>query len=248
MPNEGLERLLSLEPRARVLHLGCGAGRQTIELALRGYRVLGLDDAEASLTEARQAAKSQRLNIHFLKSELTQIPYRDEFDAVVCLAGAFGRLIKERDDERALISARKALKPGGMFLLDLPNKERLMRHFEPTAWEQSGEGRGDVALDKASYNLETGRLETQRTLVGKDGGRKAVFLSERVYTLTEIKTLLAAAGLSYRQCWGDFDAGPYGMDSRRMIVLAHRPAERPRKAKGEELVSALRIKGRRKGR
>ncbi len=210
------ERLLPLEPRSRVLHLGCGNGSQTLALASAGHRVLGLDDAEAPLSEARNAARAQRLNVHFLKSELHRIPYRAEFDAVVCLSGSFGRI---SGDARALESARRALKPGGRLLLDLPNKEWVVRHLE----------------SHASFDLETGRLRSHRA-------------SERVYTLTEIKALLAQAGLAYRKSWGAADGEPYGLDSRRLVVLAQKPAEERSRKPAEELVRALRIKGRRKGR
>ena len=50
---DGVERFLALEPRSRVLDLGCGAGRRTIELARRGHRVLGVDPDERALLASR---------------------------------------------------------------------------------------------------------------------------------------------------------------------------------------------------
>lgn len=244
-----VERVLALEPRSRILDLGCGSGRQTLELARRGHRVLGLDAVETPLAEARSNARKERLNIHFLKCDSRQIPYKNDFDAVVCLSTAFGLLPSERDDHKTLESVWKALKPGGNLLLDLLNKEWLMRHFEPQLWEQASEGRGDVVLDRFSYNFETGRLDNHRTFVGPTGERTPSFVSQRVYTLTEIKTLLAWADLEYKQTWGGFDGGPYGMDTPRMIVLATKPHTVPPKPRrDDDLVAAIKIKGRRKSR
>lgn len=244
-----VERVLALEPRSRILDLGCGSGRQTLELARRGHRVLGLDAAETPLAEARAAARLEKLNVHFLKSDTRQIPYRNDFDAVVALSTSFGLLPSERDDLKVLESVTKALKPKGHLLLDLVNKEWLMRHFEPHFWEQASEGRGDVILDRFSFNFETGRLDNHRTFVGPDGSRTPSFVSQRVYTLTEIKALLARAGLEYRQVWGGFDGGQYGMDTPRMLVLAHKAAAKPEpRREDDELESAIKIKGRRKAR
>ena len=246
---DGVERFLQLETRSRVLDLGCGPGRQTIELARRGHRVLGIDPSEKVLQEARQAARAERLNVHFLKNDMRQIPYRADFDAVVCFSSSFGRLTGERDDERALVSVAKALKPGGWLLLDMLNKEWLMRHFEPNTWEPSRERRADVLLDQVSFNFETGRLDNHRTLLAADGSRKPIFISLRVYTLTELKALVARAGLTYAGGFGGFDGSAYGMDSERLIVLARRPVEeRKRKREDDELPTALRIKGRSKRR
>ena len=215
---DGIEMILRLEPRSRVLDLGCGYGRQTIELARRGHRVLGMDASDRRLAEARHAARAERLNVHFIKNDPRQIPYRGEFDAVVALSSSFGRLSGKRDDQRALESVHRSLKPGAMLLVDQLNKEWLMRHFEPKS-------------EQVSFDFETGRLN-----------------SLRVYTLTELKELLLRAGLRYRGCWGSFDGSAYGMDSPRMIVLAERPVEtRPaRRARLDDgIPKAIRIKGRR---
>ncbi len=244
---DGVERFIKMEPRSRVLDLSCGSGRQTLELARRGHRVLGVDSQEPALAEARQAAKSERLNVHFLKADSRNLPYRAEFDVVVNLFSAFGYFPLERDDLRALEGVRKALKPGGRLLIDLLNKEWLMRHFEPNFWEQGEDGKGSVVLDQISFNFETGRLDNHRTIVGKDGARRPTFVSMRVYTLTEVRRLLAQAGLEYKQAWGGFDGSAYGMDSPRMIVSAERPPEGPvRKVVDADLTTAIKIKGRRR--
>ncbi len=244
---DGVERFLTLEPRSRVLDLGCGSGRGTLELARRGHRVLGLDADEGALAQARAAAKGERLNVHFVQADPRAIPYRADFDAIVCLDGAFGRLPDDRDDLRALECARKALKPGGWLLIDAMNKEWLMRHFEPNYWERGDEGRGAVVLDQISFDFEKGRLDNRRVVVGADGRRTPAPLSVRLYALTELKAQLERAGLSYRQSWGGFDGAAYGMDSPRLVVLARRPAdEKPARREDDGLPKALRIKGRRR--
>lgn len=241
---DGIEGYLCLEPRARILDLACGSGRQTLELARRGYRVLGIDGAEEPLAAARAAAREERLTIHFLKSDIRQISYHNEFDAVVNLCTSFGYFPHERDDLKVLESVRKGLKPGGKLILDLLNKEWLMRHFEPNFWEKGEDGRGSVVLDHIAFNLENGRLNNHRTIVSQNGERLPAFVSFRVYALTEIKSLLLSAGLSYQRCWGGFDGSAYGMDSSRMIVLAEKPVESRKQKKEEYAPVVIKIKGR----
>src|SRR5262249_30128627 len=157
------------------------SGRRTIELGRRGHRVVGLDPDERALSEARAAAKGEKLNTHFLKADTRAIPYRGEIDGVVSLDGAFGQLPGDRDDLRCLESVRKALKPGGQLLVDVLNKEWLMRHFEPNFWEQA-EGKDAVVLDRISFDFETGRLDNKRTIVGPDGKRTPSHVSVRLYS------------------------------------------------------------------
>ena len=222
---DGIARILALEPRSRVLDLGCGAGRVTLELARRGHRVLGIDPDESALAHARAAAKGERLNVHFMKTDPREISYRADFDAVVCLDGAFGRLPSDRDDLRALDNARKALKPGAKLLLDVLNREWLVRRFEPN--------------EQVAFDFEKGRLDDRRS---------ASSPSLRVYTLTELMAQMERAGLLYRQSWGGFDGSAYGMDSARLLVLGERSRdEKParRAAADDGFPTAIRIKGRR---
>lgn len=246
---DGVMLFLSLEPRSRVLDLSCGSGRQTLELSRRGHRVLGIDSLDALHAEAQKAGRAEKLNVHFLKGDIRQLGYRAEFDAVVNLYSSFGSFPQERDDLRTLESVQKGLKPGGKLLMDLLNKEWLMRRFEPNLWEQAEDAKGSVVLDQVSFNFETGRLDNNRTIVAKDGSRTPVALSLRVYTLTELKRMLEAAGLIYLRVWGGFDGSAYGMDSRRMIVLAEKSKTEPKARKADEGPAlAIKIKGRSKSR
>jgi SAM-dependent methyltransferase len=242
---DGVDRYLQLETRSRVLDLGCGSGRRALELARRGHRVLGVDPDERALATARAAAKAERLNAHFVHADPRTIPYRAEFDAVVCLDGALGQLPTDRDDLRALEAARRALKPGAKMLVDTVNREWIMRHFEPNFWER-GEGGGDVVLDQIAFDFEKGRLDNSRVIVSADGRRTPAFVSVRVYALTELLAQAEKAGLSRRGVWGGFDGAAYGLESPRLVCLFERRRDEraPRKV-DERLATAIRIKGRR---
>ena len=60
-----IEALLNLSAPKDVLDVGCGNGRHAIELARRGYRVVGIDVAALFLNQAREAAKTSGLDIEF---------------------------------------------------------------------------------------------------------------------------------------------------------------------------------------
>lgn len=245
---EGVDTLLALETRSRVLDLHCGAGRRTLALSARGHRVLGADPDERALAQARFAAKGEKLNVHFLKADPREVSYRAEFDAVLWLDGGFGSLEDDREDLRALEAVRKSLKPGGKLLIDVLNKEWLMRHFEANHWERGEDGSGAVVLDKVSFDFEKGRLDNHRTVVDADGRRSVVPLSVRLYSLTELIAQVERAGLTYVRAFGGCDGSAYGMDSPRLVVLAERPRQEkpPRQNSADDgLPKALRIKGRR---
>lgn len=228
---EGACRLLELERRSRVLDLGCGDGREAMELSRLGHRVLGVDRSHRVLVAAREAARGKGLNVHFMAAEFDAIPYVSEFDAVVNLHNPIG-LWADKDDLHCLKSVARALKPGGKLLLDLLNREWLVRRIGADA------SRPEEGL---AFDLYSGRLVCREP---GEGFPLAWADGLRLYSLTEITELLSQAGLSLSKAWGCLDGSPYGLESLRMVVLARKVATPSRKRADDGLPRALRIKGR----
>ncbi len=67
----------------------------------------------------------------------------------------------------------------------------------------------------------TGRLRNDR-IVFRDGVRKDRPFSIRLYSVTEIRGLLAEAGLVLEQVYAEWDASPLAVDSPAMVVLARK--------------------------
>lgn len=76
--------LNSLPESSSVLDVGCGAGRISVYMAERGYRVIGIDVSEGLLSIAREFSMKKSQHIHFFLSEGIKLPYQDEeFDIVI---------------------------------------------------------------------------------------------------------------------------------------------------------------------
>lgn len=217
----GVMRFLRLRPGARVLDLCCGAGRHSVALAGRGLAVTGLDLEPGLLAAARESAREKGVRLELRRGDARRLGFRSRFDAVLSLFTSFGYFASEAEDLAVLRGARRALKPSGALLLDLLNKEWLMRHFS-ASFSRRGDGPVRGTLNRLAFDLERGRLDTRRTLLLKDGRRRETFLSIRTYSLVELIRLLDSAGLRYEKAWGGFDGRPYGLDTFRMIVKARR--------------------------
>ena len=60
-----IENEISRDRSLKILDVGCGTGRHSIELSKRGYTVTGIDLSESQLARAREKAKSANLTIDF---------------------------------------------------------------------------------------------------------------------------------------------------------------------------------------
>jgi hypothetical protein len=103
------------------------------------------------------------------------------------------------------------------------SRERVIRTYRDNEWQREADG--TLILTRRHLDLVTSRHKATEVTLRPDGSRFERRHTFRFYTLTELIKMLRAAGLAYRQAWGDFDASPYTLASRRMIVLAEEAGE-----------------------
>jgi 2-polyprenyl-3-methyl-5-hydroxy-6-metoxy-1,4-benzoquinol methylase len=125
-----VERIVSVigPARQRILDAPCGIGRHSVELARRGYDVLGIDFNPRVLDAAQTTAQSHGLDAAFQQHDLRQLSFEAEFDAALCLWTSIG-YFSDLENEKALMNLAKALKPGGHLILDAVVLESLCPMF-----------------------------------------------------------------------------------------------------------------------
>lgn len=219
----GAARLLALRRPADILDLACGAGRHALGLAALGHRVTGVDWSESLLEAGRRAAAEAGIPVAFSRADMRALRCRRRFDAVVNLFTSFGYFETDAEDLAVLRGVRRALRPGGAFLIDTLNKSWLLRHFSPSFWTREPEGEVLKSFSRLSFDPATSRLATRRTLYLRGGRRRETHLDFKVYDLSEMTRLLEASGLAVDGAFGAFDGRPYGLDTFRLIVRAVRP-------------------------
>jgi len=217
----GIVDLLALPQGRTILDLCCGHGRHTIPLAQKGYKVTGQDLSEVFLHEAETEAQAQHVDIHWVHSDMRHIPFESDFDAAINIFTAFGYLENQDEDQKVLQQVSKALKPGGLFLLETLHREGLMRHYVPHLISHYPEGL--IVLEERRFDLLTSHNKVQVTMLYPDGQRKEYSHSLRVYTLTELAQMLETAGLRVQAYYGTWDRSPLTMDNFRLILLSQKP-------------------------
>lgn len=245
---------LDLQQHHRVLDLCCGQGRHSIALAKTGLSVTGVDLSEEMLAIARSNADvalvspvdggnvTRRVTtattgqvreggLTFRQADMRHLPddLANQFDGVINMFSSFGYLESEEDDQQVLHQISKVLKPGGKLLMDLLNREWVIINNEEYDWHQHDDGR--IVLEHRELDLQTSTNHLTYTEILPDGTRREMSdLHMRLYTLTELVKMLATAGLSLTNVYGGFQAEPYTVNTRRMIVMASNPGLGARRA------------------
>lgn len=102
-----------------ILDMGCGTGGHALLLAERGYSVTGIDRSEAMLSIAEEKVRKINGYAGFSQADICDFDLNKKFDAVISMFAVMGYQITNLDFERALLSAGKHLRPGGLFIFDV---------------------------------------------------------------------------------------------------------------------------------
>lgn len=198
-----------------VLDLCCGHGRHAIELAKKGYKVTGIDYSAYAIDMAKREAKRQKLDIKFIRGDARQIKYANQFDVVINMFTAFG-YGSRTDDQKILKNVARALKPKGVFFIDLMNPIWLWRNYKPAYRLVSGKYKVSA---KRQFDFLDNTISETRTIIER-GKKKTYHTKNRLYTLAELTEVLKQQSLVVTDAWGKFDGGSYDWDAKRLLVRA----------------------------
>jgi 2-polyprenyl-3-methyl-5-hydroxy-6-metoxy-1,4-benzoquinol methylase len=211
---------LGLPQGGRILDVGCGTGRHSVELARRGYLMTGVDISSGMLAVAEKTAKDADVEVEWIHADATQFKSEKLFDAAICLCeGAFGLLGRDGDpfehELSILRNINKALKPSAKIILTVVNGLALIRKFNQ---EDVEKGRFDptTLAEVSPVEYDTGE------------GMKSIMVRERGFVPTELVMMFRQTGFKVENIWGG-TAGKWGrrkidLDEIEIMIVAAKTA------------------------
>ena len=145
---------LKLKKGARLLDLCCGPARHAALIAGNGVAVTGYDFSADYLKEAAARAKKNKVKLNLVRGDMRELKFHGEFDAAINLFTSFGYFQKFSDDMKVLKGVAAALKPGGLFMIDVVHGDFVRTHFRDRDWQ---------LLEDGSYHLEESVLTNDKT-------------------------------------------------------------------------------------
>lgn len=209
-------KLLALRKGAKILDLCCGIGRHSLELARRGYEVVGVDLTQEYLEKARRQADSEGLNVQFIGSDMRRFCQIDEFDAVINMFTAFGYFEVEADNKHVLANIHCSLRKGGILLIDVMGREILARIYKQREWFELD---GRIFLQEHKM-LQNWSWADNRWMMLDNGKIREFRFGHRIYSGVEMVNMLTECGFSSVNIYGDLDGADYDQDAKRLVAVA----------------------------
>lgn len=228
-----------------LLELTCGTGIITIELARRGFRIVGIDYDEDMLTIARSklvlSDEDTQKRVQFHCADMKDFTLSKQFGAILIPTNSFGYLFKLEHQRACLEQVRKHLIPRGKLVIE-------ERYFSPETLHQMRNLLGVERTWDGRVNPQTGKYtmfkdcirwidSAQQTIyrstfvdeVQENGTMKRYVPSETYFgntqyyfSKTELQLLVESCGFEVKEIWGDKGKRPFGIRSNNIILMAEK--------------------------
>lgn len=207
-----LVKEINLSKDAKVIDLACGKGRHAKMLNEHGFNVLGLDLSVESIKAASELENSSlRFQVHDMRE-----PFPEKgFDAVFNLFTSLGYFEDEKDNCKVLKAVASNLKPGGIFVIDFMNVNKVVKDLVPAESKD---------IEGVRYNItrsiDNGFINKHIEVI--DNGCRMNF-EEKVQAITDNTFIdwLEQEGFEVLKTFGNYELEPYDrLNSNRLIILA----------------------------
>lgn len=209
-----------------ILDLACGTGTMSIELAGRGYDMIGVDVSSDMLAVAMQ--KAQELEDRrpmFLCQSMEELDLYGTVDAAVCALDSLNYLLTEEAVRKTFARLRFFIRPGGLLIFDV-NTEAKFRAMDGESYIRDEEDH--FCAWSAEYDEKTRICQMMMDIFDRKGAlwaRTCEEHLERAHSEDEIMSALAASGFRCLARWDELSFEEAAKASQRVFWVAMREEE-----------------------
>ncbi len=225
----GLQRIFErfgVPEGGRVLDVPCGIGRHATRLAKMGYRTLGLDLSPAYIERAKELAQQEGVadraayRVGDMRALARSVEEGERpFDVAQNLWTSLG-YYGEETDLAILRGYHDLVRPGGLMVLFIVNRDWIVRHFDPQGYEEFGDL---VHIEDRRLDLDASWMRNRWRFFRKQGedleGIASIPIEHRIYSLHELRSLFERAGWRTEAAFSAFTEEPATFDAPALLVV-----------------------------
>ena len=178
-------KALALEEGIEILDCPCGDARVGMHLAERGIKLTSMDVNPRFIEKAQERFETNGLTGEFINGDMRDLRFNNQFDAIVNWFNSFGYFDIETD-YYVLKLFHKSLRPGGLLLLEAPNRTDIIKNTRKIKQQNGHE------LERHWDEL-TERLYAPAE-IDLNGQKTNVVVGIRMYSKAQYELLFRIAG------------------------------------------------------
>ena len=204
-----------------VLDMGCGTGNITELLAFSGYDMIGIDNSEDMLAAAMDKRYDSELDILYLLQDMREFELYGTVAAAVSICDSMNYILEYDELVTVFKLVNNYLDPHGLFIFDLNTITKYENMGDTVIAENRDEG---SFIWENSYFSDRKLNQYDLTIFAKDEDERYTKFEEthiqRGYSLDEIKSALADAGMEFVTAYSAFTREPVSGNEDRIYIIA----------------------------
>ena len=215
------------EKPSLLLDLACGTGSMTLELARRGYDMIGVDGSEDMLSVAYDRRFDEELsNILYLCQDMRAFELYGTVGAVTCCLDSINYLSCDGDLQRCLSCVHNYLDPDGLFIFDVNTPYKFENIYADNSYihEDEVDGRATLCAWQNEYDKGTKLCSFYLSVFEEDGDgrytRTDEVQTERCFDRAELTAALESAGFEVIGFFGDYEFTQAADNNTRWYIVA----------------------------
>lgn len=206
-----------------LLDLACGTGTMSVQMAKRGYEVIGIDNSPEMLSEAREKAYEAKEDILFLCQDMCDIDLYGTVECTICLLDSLNHL----ESEEELLAAFKGVLlftvPGGLLIFDVNTQYKHKYVLGNNTFVYDND---DVyCVWQNEYDDESKTVEIFLDFFEEENGlyrRSSEYFTECAFSDETIRRLLKEAGFSNVKAYGELSRNAPSETEERIFYVARK--------------------------
>src|ERR1700753_1958888 len=196
------------------LDIACGRGRFALYLNKHGHNVTGID---LSIESIRYAKRFENDSLHFFIQNMRQRAYSNECAMAFNMFTTSGYFKADEEHVHSLVNFKKALKPGGLLVLDFFNSHKVIQNLI------AEDVKNVNGIDFHIQKMISGN-QIIKTIAFADKGKSYTFNEiVRLFTVDDFKRFFEQSGFEIMTNFGSYGLDDFDIEhSDRLIFICKR--------------------------
>ena len=211
---------MKIKKGSEILDVPCGFGRLAVPLAKKGFNLTCMDISEQFLMGFDKKVKEERLPIRIIQGNILTFEFTGLYDGAFCMGNSFGYF----DYEGMKIFVKKVsacLKPNARFVI---NSGMLAESILPKIPLEKTYVLGDLSMHINNEYVVNDSYMISHLQYEMNNRSEQHSYKHYVYTVGEIKRLLAAFDLKITDLFSGFDKALYKLGDQQVYIVCEKIA------------------------
>jgi SAM-dependent methyltransferase len=222
---ESLFRKFCVKKPELVLDMACGTGNLTLELAKRGYDMIGIDMSSDMLSCAMEKSAECGISPLWVCQDMRAFELYGTMDVILCTMDSMNYIENASDMKQVLDLVKNYLNPGGLFIFDMNTPYKLEHVLGNNLFYEI---RDDITyLWRNEYLPKEKKCIFDLTFFVREAEdiyrRLEEEQQQKAWTIDEVKDQLAQTGLELADVYDAFTQNAPSDQSERYFFIARRP-------------------------